>query len=122
MLPPDAERLSTPGNFDRRADQQVEKLVADIAGVIRTAAPGKRAELKDLAEALLHDEISSIVESSTPPERATPAYRVNPLLPGVLIALVGVGFLLIFPMVALTLVALGAVLMIWGAAMSWFRK
>ena len=122
MLPQETERLFTPGNFDGGPDQQVEKLVADIAGVIRAAPPGKRAELKDLAEALLRDEISSIVESSVPSDREARPDRSNPLFAGVLLALVGLGFLLIFPMVAVTLVALGAVLILWGGIMSWLRK
>ena len=121
MLPKRTERLITPGNFTEGPDQQVEKLVADIAGVIRAAPPEKRAELKDLAEALLRDEISSIVESSTVDREGRP-YRSNPLFGGVLLALVGLGFLLVFPMVAVTLLALGAVLIIWGGVISWLRK
>jgi hypothetical protein len=122
MLPQETERLFTPGNFDRGPDQQIEKLVADIAGVIRAASPGERAELKDLAAGLLRDEISSIAESSTSVDGEVRPYRSNPLFAGVLLALLGLGFLLIFPMVAVTLVALGAVLIIWGGAMSWLRK
>ena len=52
-----AENQSLGESYDQPADQKVEKLVTDIAGVIRSVAPEKRGELKELAEALFHDEI-----------------------------------------------------------------
>jgi hypothetical protein len=106
--------------LDARADEQVEQLVAEIAGIIRMAEPEERAELKDLAESLLHDELSTIAEAATLAE-ARP-YRFNPLAPGILIVLSGFGFFLIFPLVGLTLAAVGAVLMISGGIMSWLKK
>lgn len=121
MALPNTEHLTKPGTFDVRADEQVEKLVADIAGIIQAAQPEKRAELKDLAEALLHDEISSIAEGTAVAAQTRP-YRLNPLPAGILIGLLGLGFFLIFPLIGLTLVAIGAVLMISGGVMSWLKK
>jgi hypothetical protein len=122
MALPITERLSRAGSLDARADEQVEQLVADIAGIIRTAEPAERAELKDLAESLLHDELSTIAEAATPAEAQGRPYRFNPLAPGILIVLLGLGFFLIFPLVGLTLAAIGAVLMISGGVMSWLKK
>jgi hypothetical protein len=107
---------------EARADHQVERLVSDIAGVIRSAEPGKRAELKDLAEALLRDEFSSIAESSVSVAVPSREYGLNTLLPGILIIVLGLAFFLIFPLVGLTLAGMGAVLTIWGGLLSWLKK
>mgnify|MGYP003578349888 CR=1 FL=1 len=104
------------------ADQKVEKLVADIAGVIRSVEPEKRTELKELAEALLHDEISSIPEGTAPAPAPADGQRSNPLLAGILLTLLGLGFFLLFPLVGLALAGIGATLMIWGGVLSWLRK
>ena len=107
---------------EARADHQLERLVSDIASVIRSAEPGKRAELKDLAEALLRNEFSSIAESSVSVAVPASGDRLNPLLPGILIFILGLGFFLIFPLVGLTLAVIGAVLTIWGGLLSWLKK
>jgi hypothetical protein len=106
---------------DLGADQKVEKLVSDIAAVIRSAGPEKRGELKELAETLLHDEISSIAERGPIAPTPAVAQRFNPLLPGILVTLAGLGFFLLFPPVGLALAGIGAGLMIWGAVLSWLR-
>lgn len=121
MSLPKSEGVSASGSFDPRADEQVERLVGDIAGIIRRADPEDRAELKDLAEALLHDEISAIAEEPTAAQRQAASLGFNPLLPGILIALLGMGFLLIFPMVGMTLTFIGAVLVISGGVISWLK-
>ena len=117
-----AENQSLGESYDQPADQKVEKLVTDIAGVIRSVAPEKRGELKELAEALFHDEISAIAETTTAARTPAVAQRLNPLLPGVLLTLLGLGFFLLFPLVGFALAGIGASLMIWGAALSWLRK
>lgn len=109
-------------SFDIKAEQRVEKLVSEISGVIRSAEPEKRAGLKELAETLLHEEISTIVEESPAgPGQSAPS-RVNPLAAGLLLVLLGLGFLLLFPFVGMTVAFIGAVLVVWGGAISWFRK
>lgn len=107
---------------EARADHQLERLVSDIANVIRSAEPEKRAELKDLAEALLRDEFSSIAESSVSVAVPASGDHLNPLLPGILIFILGLGFFLIFPLVGLTLAVIGAILTIWGGLLSWLKK
>jgi hypothetical protein len=107
---------------ETQSDRQVEKLVSDIAGVIRSARPEERGELKELAETLLRDEISSIMEQPPAAQTSAAAPRFNPLLPGILLTLLGVGFLLLFPLVGFALAGIGAALMIWGALLSWLRN
>lgn len=104
------------------ADAKVEKLVAEIARVIRSAEPQRRGELKELAEALLHDEVSAIAEAVSSGRTAAVSQNSNPLLAGILLLLLGVGFFLLFPLVGAALAAIGALLMIWGALLSWTRK
>ena len=112
-----------PHRSHRSADQDVEQLVSDIGGVIRSVAPEKRSELKEFAEVLFRDEISSIAEESTSTQASSAAaQRFNPLLPGILLALLGLGFFLLFPLVGLALAAIGAALVMWGAVLSWLRK
>ena len=119
MMSPGSQSSAEHPHDRLTADQRIEKAVAEIAGVIRLAEPEKRGELKELAEALLHDEISSIAEGSTPVQTAVTGQRSNPLFAGFLIALLGGGFFLIFPFVGLALAVIGAILMIWGAVLSW---
>lgn len=107
---------------DIRADQKVEALVSEVASVIRSVEPERRGELKELAETLLHDEISSIMERAPAAQTPTAAPRLNPLLPGILLTLLGLGFLLLFPLVGFALAGIGAALVIWGAVLSWLRK
>jgi hypothetical protein len=118
MSLPKSEGLS----FSRGADEQVEGLVADIAGVIRAASPEQRAELKDLAESLLHDEIATIAEAPIPAAIPGRPFRFNPLAAGILIALLGLGFFLLFPLLGVTLAAIGAALAVWGIVLSWLKK
>lgn len=109
-------------SFDIKAEQRVEKLVSEISGVIRSAEPEKRAGLKELAETLLHEEISTIVEESPSAPGQASQSRLNPLAAGLLLVLLGLGFLLLFPLVGMTVAFIGAVLVVWGGAISWFRK
>ena len=121
MTLPSSENL---GNLpsDIRAEQKVETLVSEVASVIRSVAPERRGELKELAETLLHDEISSIMERDPAAQTPAAGSRSNPLLPGILLTLLGLGFLLLFPLVGFALAAFGAALVIWGVVLSWLRK
>lgn len=101
------------------ADQRIEQAVAEIGATIRGAEPARRGELKEFAEALLRDEISPILEQNSPSRTPVAAQRSNPLFAGVLIALLGGAFFLLFPLVGLALGGIGAILMIWGGILSW---
>lgn len=100
-------------------EQKIEQAVSDIGATIRLAEPARRGELKEFAETLLRDEISSIVERDSATQTPNVTQRSNPLFAGVLIALLGGAFFLLFPLVGLALAAIGAILMIWGGILSW---
>jgi hypothetical protein len=112
---------ATP-NTDVKAEEQVEKLVADISRVIRAAEPEKRAGLKELAEALLHEEVSTLTEEPGQVEDAPSRSSANPLAAGILLGILGLGLLLIIPLVGATLTVIGLILAIWGGIISWSKK
>lgn len=115
-----AERHSREPNLE--PDLKIERMIAEIAATIRSAEPGMRSELKELTEALLHDEISSIPESSRAAAQNLAAKSSNPLFAGILLTLFGLGFSLLFPLVGLALAAVGIGLSIWGVVMSGLRR
>jgi hypothetical protein len=104
------------------AENQVEALVSEISRIIRAAEPERRAGLKELAETLLHDEVSSIADAAAPVGSAPLRYSSNPLLAGLLLIVLGLGLLLILPPVGATIAFFGVVLAAWGGFISWFRK
>ena len=112
---------ATP-NTDVKAEEQVEKLVADISRVIRAAEPEKRAGLKELAETLLHEEVSTLTEEPRQVEDASSRSSANPLAAGILLGILGLGLLLIIPLVGATLAVIGLILAIWGGIISWSKK
>ena len=116
--------LAQPGSPDpnHEPDAKIERMVGEIAAVIRTAGPDRRSELKELTEALLRDEISSIPESPSAATRTTVAKSANPLFAGILLTLFGLGFSLLLPLVGLALGAIGIGLAIWGVVMSSLRR
>lgn len=122
MTLPNRQTFTQPYGSSLQAEQQVEKLVADIAAVIRSAEPEKRGELKELTEALIRDEMASIGERADSIQTTTGSPHVNPLFAGILLTLLGVGFFLLFPLVGLALAAIGAALTIWGGVLSWLRR
>ena len=115
-----AERQSP--DTDRAAEQKIEGMVGEIAATIRSAEPERRSELKELTEALLRDEISSIPESSRAATQSAPPKSSNPLFAGILLTLFGLGFSLLLPLMGLALVAIGIGLSIWGVVMSSLRR
>jgi hypothetical protein len=119
---PTENRSSSDEALHARSEEQVEKLVADIGGVVRAAEPERRGGLKELAETLLHQEFETIAEEKQSVEAESRRLGSNPLAAGILLFLLGLGFLLIIPFVGLTLACIGVVLALSGAAMSWFRK
>ena len=104
------------------AETRLEELVAEISGTIRTARPERRAGLKELAETLLHDEVASISAVAPQVESAQRRNSSNPLFAGLLLIMLGLGFLLVVPLVGITLAFIGVILAAWGGLMSWSRK
>lgn len=107
---------------DNRSEEQVERLIADISRVIRAAEPEKRAGLKELAETLLHEEVATIAEEAPQTQRALERSRMNPLAPGILLIILGLGLMLIIPLIGVTLAAIGLIMAVWGGVISGFRK
>jgi|ERR1044071_1196400 hypothetical protein len=106
-----------------RSEEQVERLVAEISRIIRAAEPEKRAGLKELAETLLHEEVAIIADAAPEAQRAPQRpRRMNPLAPGILLIILGLGFMLIIPLIGVTLAAIGFILVVWGGVISGFRK
>lgn len=105
-----------------RTEEQVEYLVADIGRVIRSAEPDKRGGLKQLAEALLHEEVVTIPEDTPQTQAAPERSRLNPLAPGILLILLGLGLMLIIPLIGVTLAVIGLIMAVWGGVISGFRK
>lgn len=106
-----------------RSEERVEHLVTDIGRTIRAAEPEKRAGLKELAETLLHEEIATIVEEAPEAQRVPERpRRMNPLAPGILLIVLGLGLMLIIPLIGVTLAVIGLILAVWGGVISGFRK
>ncbi|HEV8723899.1 MAG TPA: hypothetical protein VGW77_25055 [Candidatus Binatia bacterium] len=112
------------GNADltMSTEQEVEKLVGEIGSIIRAAEPERRGELKELAETLVHEEMSMIPAQVEPAKDYFAQRSVNPLAGGILLTLLGAGFALIIAPVGVGLMLIGLFLVIWGAIMSWAKK
>lgn len=111
-----------PSDVTASTEQEVEKLVAAIGSVIRAAAPQSRSGLKELAETLVHEEISTIPAEAEPAKDYFAQRRVNPLAGGILLMILGAGLALIFTPMGLGLMLIGLFLAVWGAILSWARK
>jgi hypothetical protein len=116
------ESTASSAAASAKTEEQVERLVADISRVIRAAEPEKRAGLKELAETLLHEEVSTITEEPLHVEDAPSRSSANPLAAGILLGILGLGLLLIIPLVGATLAVIGLILVIWGGIISWVKK
>lgn len=103
-------------------DEQVERLVAELSRVVHTADPDKRTGLKELAETLLHEELSTVTDAAPSVGGGESPSRFNPLAPGILLAALGLGLLLIVPLVGVALAAMGLILTVWGVVMSALRR
>jgi len=126
---PDTDASSGSGQSLRDIDSAIvagetrlEELVAEISDTIRAARPERRAGLKELAETLLHDEVASISAVAPQVESVQRRNSSNPLFAGLLLIMLGLGFLLIVPLVGITLAFIGVILAAWGGLMSWSRK
>jgi hypothetical protein len=109
-------------DFSAATEQEIEKLVAEIGSVIRAAEPERRDELKELAETLVHEEMSTIPAQAEPAKDYFAHRSVNPLAGGILLTLLGAGFALIIAPVGVGLMLIGLFLVIWGAIISWAKK
>jgi|TARA_B100000315_G_C14019197_1_gene338042 hypothetical protein len=110
-----------PNSSRQTVGQEVEELAQSIGRLLRSVEPQKREDLKELAYALIREEMiqgggeEGLAEGSPP-------RPLNPFGAGVLIFLLGGGLSIIFPPVGMVLMLGGIFFMVWGAAISWFKK
>jgi hypothetical protein len=117
-----AQRASPDIDFNMSAENQVETLVGEIGRVIRAAEPREQPELKELAETLLHEEISAIDEPAESIKADRARRPFNPLAAGILLMILGIGIALVVAPVGLSVVVVGLFFGAWGAILSWMKK
>jgi hypothetical protein len=112
---------SDPPNAAPQArEQEIERLAQEIGRLIQGAEPERREDLKELAFALIREELIHNAEGEQGVGGSTPA-PFNPLGTGVLIFCLGAGLSFIFGPVGLVLMLGGLVFVVWGALISWFK-
>ncbi len=110
-----------PKTAPQGREQEIERLAQEIGRLIQGADPESREDLKELAFALIREELIHKAESEeSGGEKATPA-PFNPLGTGVLILLLGAGLSFVFGPVGLALMVGGLIFIIWGALISWIK-
>jgi hypothetical protein len=70
----------------------------------------------------LHEEVSTLSEEPRQVEDGPSRSSANPLAAGILLGILGLGLLLIIPLVGATLAVIGLILAIWGGIISWSKK
>jgi hypothetical protein len=122
----DAEYPATSQPSERLArsqtEEQIESLVADISRLILSVAPQQRSELKEFAETLLRAEIATIDEQKADAGTEASRRRFSPLAPGMLLMFLGMGLVLIVPLVGGMIAFVGLSMAIWGVMLSFLRK
>jgi hypothetical protein len=112
---------SDPPNVAPQArEQEIERLAQEIGRLIQGAEPERQEDLKELALALIREELIHKAEGEGGTGGSTPA-PFNPLGTGVLIFCLGAGLSFIFGPVGLVLMLGGLVFVVWGALISWFK-
>jgi hypothetical protein len=101
-------------------EQEIERLAQEIGRLIQGADPQRRDDLKELAFALIREELIHEVQAEPNAGGSTPA-AFNPLGTGVLIFFLGAGLSFVFGPVGLLLMLAGLFFVIWGALISWFK-
>ena len=112
---------SDPANLAPEArEQEIETLAQELGRLIQGADPERREDLKELAFALIREEIIHKADDAAAPAGSAPV-PFNPLGTGVLIFILGAGLSFVFGPVGLVLMAGGVIFIIWGAVISWLK-
>ena len=112
---------SDPPNAAPQArEQEIERLAQELGRLIQGADPERRDDLKEMAFALIHEELIHDAGSDETAKGSAPA-PFNPLGTGVLIFFLGAGLSFIFGPVGLVLMLGGLIFVVWGALLSWFK-
>jgi len=101
-------------------EQEIERLAQELGRLIQGADADRREDLKELAFALIREELIHKIEGENKTGGSTPA-PFNPLGTGVLIFFLGAGLSFIFGPVGLVLMLGGLIFVVWGALISWFK-
>ena len=109
-----------PNGAPEAREQEIEQLAQEIGRLIQGANPERREDLKELAFALIREELIHKVEGEESGGGSTPA-PFNPLGTGILIFVLGAGLSVIFGPVGLVLMFGGLIFVVWGALISWFK-
>jgi hypothetical protein len=101
-------------------EQEIERLAQELGRLIQGADADRRDDLKELAFALIREELIHKIEDEDKTGGSTLA-PFNPLGTGVLIFFLGAGLSFIFGPVGLVLMLGGLIFIVWGALISWLR-
>ena len=101
-------------------EQEIEKVAQELGRLIQGADPEQRDDLKELAFALIREELIHAAAADAKEERLAPA-PFNPLGTGVLIFFLGAGLSFVFGPVGLALMLGGLLFVVWGALISWLK-
>jgi hypothetical protein len=109
-----------PNDALQEREQEIERLAQELGRLIQGANPERREDLKELAFALIREELIHTGKVEEIEEGSTPA-PFNPLGTGVLIFFLGAGLSFVFGPVGLVLMLGGLIFIVWGALISWFK-
>jgi hypothetical protein len=110
-----------PNDAPQAREQEIERLAQEIGRLIQGADPQRRDDLKDLAFALIREELIHEAGDEKTKGGSTPA-PFNPLGTGVLIFVLGAGLSFIVGPVGLVLMLGGVIFVVWGALISWLQR
>jgi hypothetical protein len=109
-----------PNDAAQAREQEIERLAEEIGRLIQGANPERREDLKELAFALIREELIHEAEGNESSGESAPA-PFNPLGTGILIFFLGAGLSFVFGPVGLLLMLGGLVFVVWGVLISWFK-
>jgi hypothetical protein len=109
-----------PNGASQAREQEIERLAQELGRLIQGADPERREDLKELAFALVREELIHEAEDEKSQGRSTSA-PFNPLGTGILIFCLGAGLSFIFGPVGLVLMLGGLIFVVWGALITWFK-
>jgi hypothetical protein len=110
-----------PNGAPQEREQEIERLAQELGRLIQGANPERREDLKELAFALIREELIHTGEGEKIEGGSIPT-PFNPLGTGVLIFFLGAGLSFVFGPVGLVLMLGGLIFIVWGALISWFRR
>jgi hypothetical protein len=112
--------LDPPSVPPQAREEEIERLAQQLGRLIQGADPQRREDLKELAFALIREELIHKAEGEERREGSTPA-PFNPLGTGVLVFCLGAGLSFVFGPVGLVLMLGGLIFVVWGVLISWIK-